>query len=264
MLSRLLKMMMMMMMMMMFISHHDGVQSFHLTTLNPQPQQRYTISNVPQLDNCNRHHRSSTRVTSSRILVPSQSKVVLNGQRDSFSRSDEKISSSSNDSNNWIARNLRKTTVSVLLCVSILSGGIVAGNGNVDPSMIANAATDPSKIVGCLFQKCSVQLGKCIASPLCLANVVCINTCNNRPDEIECQIKCGDIFDNPAIAEFNKCAVSDMSCVPQQPDDGSYPVPSRDVTVPKFNTNFFNGRLYISAGTNRGDPFSVIRLSLSI
>jgi violaxanthin de-epoxidase len=39
-----------------------------------------------------------------------------------------------------------------------------------------------------------------------------------------------------------------MSCVPQQKDDGSYPVPSQDVTVPKFNTNFFNGRLYITAG----------------
>lgn len=236
------------------LCHHDGVQSFHLIQ-NPQQQQRQ-IMNTQQLDYTNGRHRSSTVTTSLRIsLHTTKSRVVLNEQRDSSNRCDTRIppkgkgiSSNNDNNNNGIARYLRKATVSVLLCLSIVSGGIVTGN--MDSSMIANAATDPSKIVGCLFQKCSVQLGKCIASPLCLANVVCINTCNNRPDEIECQIKCGDIFDNPAIAEFNKCAVSDMSCVPQQQDDGMYPVPSKDVTVPKFNTNFFNGRLYISAGTN--------------
>jgi violaxanthin de-epoxidase len=171
----------------------------------------------------------------------------LYGRRDSTTdRSDvEHLSNNSNHPYGMI-RSIRNAMVSVILSVSILSGG----GGGVVPvtSMIANAASDPTAIVGCLFQKCAVPLGKCIASPLCLANVVCINTCNNRPDEIECQIKCGDIFDNPAIAEFNKCAVSDMSCVPQQPDTGMYPVPSRDITVPKFNTNFFNGRLYITAG----------------
>jgi len=41
-----------------------------------------------------------------------------------------------------------------------------------------------------------------------------------------------------------------MSCVPQQPDDGRYPVPTPDQVVPKFDTKFFNGKLYISAGQN--------------
>jgi VDE lipocalin domain len=155
--------------------------------------------------------------------------------------------SSDNIKNSFI-RSIRRTAVSMILGLSIVTGGLQSST-TLGPSMIANAAADPNAIVGCLFQKCAVQLGKCIASPLCLANVVCINTCNDRPDEIECQIKCGDTFDNPAIAQFNKCAVSDMSCVPQQQDTGLYPVPSRDITVPKFNTNFFNGRLYITAGT---------------
>jgi VDE lipocalin domain len=141
-----------------------------------------------------------------------------------------------------ILRSIQTTAVSLALGLTVFTGG-----GYLDNA--ASAAADPNAIVGCLFQKCAVPLAKCIASPKCLANVVCINTCNDRPDEIDCQIRCGDIFDNPVIAEFNKCAVSDMSCVPQQPDNGQYPVPSPDVTVPKFNTNFFNGRLYITAGT---------------
>jgi VDE lipocalin domain len=219
------------------LCHPEGVQSFHLA--HPPPRQQQL-----QLQHCSSRHERSTAVTpSSHNSSPSKSRVVLSDRRDT---TDHGVSKS-HYHNLEIIRSIRKTAVSALLGLSIVTGGIISGN--VDSSMIANAASDPTAIVGCLFQKCSVQLGKCIASPLCLANVVCINTCNNRPDEIECQIKCGDIFDNPAIAEFNKCAVSDMSCVPQQQDTGMYPVPSRDVTVPKFNTNFFNGRLYITAGT---------------
>lgn len=145
----------------------------------------------------------------------------------------------------WM-QSLQTSVLSLALGWSVLLTS-TAGLWTVAPD--AAYATDPKEIVGCLFQKCSVPLAKCIINPKCLANVVCINTCNGRPDEIECQIQCGDIFDNPTIGEFNKCAVSDMSCVQQQPDDGSYPVPSSTVTVPKFNTQFFNGRLYITAGT---------------
>ena len=53
------------------------------------------------------------------------------------------------------------------------------------------------------------------------------------------------------MGEFNKCAVSDMSCVPQKPDDGSYPVPSNDLLVQKFDTKLWNGRWYITAGQNK-------------
>lgn len=112
-------------------------------------------------------------------------------------------------------------------------------------------ATDSGAIVSCLFQKCALPLGKCIVNPNCLANVICINTCNNRPDETECQIQCGNLFENDVVGEFNKCAVSDMSCVPKKEDDGSYPVPTPDKLVPKFDTSFFNGRLYITAGQNK-------------
>mmetsp|Transcript_34270 Transcript_34270/g.39014 ORF Transcript_34270/g.39014 Transcript_34270/m.39014 type:complete len:431 (+) Transcript_34270:254-1546(+) len=111
-------------------------------------------------------------------------------------------------------------------------------------------AADSAKIASCLFQKCKVPLVKCITNPKCLANVICINTCNGRDDEIGCQIKCGDLWENDAVGEFNKCAVSDMSCVPKKMDDGSYPVPDNSKLVQKFSTSLFNGRWYITAGQN--------------
>lgn len=53
------------------------------------------------------------------------------------------------------------------------------------------------------------------------------------------------------MGEFNKCAVSDMTCVPQKADDGSYPVPSKENVVQSFDTSLFNGRWYITAGQNK-------------
>jgi violaxanthin de-epoxidase len=117
---------------------------------------------------------------------------------------------------------------------------------NIEPAF----ASDGKSIGLCLLNKCKLPLAKCITNPNCLANVICINTCASQKDEIGCQIKCGDMFDNPVIGEFNKCAVSDMDCVPTRPDDGSYPIPAPETLVPKFNTNLFNGKWYITAGQN--------------
>ncbi len=117
---------------------------------------------------------------------------------------------------------------------------------NVEPAFAADG-----KAIGlCLLNKCKLPLAKCITNPNCLANVICINTCNGKEDETGCQIKCGDIFENEVVGEFNKCAVSDMDCVPTRPDDGAYPVPADDIVVPKFNTNLWNGKWYITAGQN--------------
>ena len=131
--------------------------------------------------------------------------------------------------------------------VSVLALGLTFTTlSNPLPAM----ATDSGAIVGCLFSKCQLPLAKCIANPKCLANVVCINTCNGRDDEIECQIKCGDLFENEVVGEFNKCVVSDMGCVPQKPDEGLYPVPAPEALVQKFDTKLWNGKWYITSGQN--------------
>jgi violaxanthin de-epoxidase len=114
----------------------------------------------------------------------------------------------------------------------------------------AQASSDPGAIVGCLVSKCQVPFAKCITNPMCLANVICINSCANKDDEAGCQVKCGDIFDNGIIGEFNKCAVSDMSCVPQKGDEGLYPEPKHEQMVSSFDTKFFNEKLFITAGLN--------------
>nr|TKR60145.1 hypothetical protein D5086_0000324560 [Populus alba] len=44
-----------------------------------------------------------------------------------------------------------------------------------------------------------LELAKCSANPSCAANVACLHTCNKGPDEIECQIKCGDLFENSLV-----------------------------------------------------------------
>lgn len=147
-----------------------------------------------------------------------------------------------------------KVATSFLLALTLSFTAITspfAGFGDILSTVPPAYATDGAAIGLCLLKKCRLPLAKCIANPNCLANVICINSCNGKLDESGCQIECGNIFENDVVGEFNKCAVSDMTCVPQKADDGSYPVPSKDKLVPTFNTNLWNGRWYITAGQNK-------------
>ncbi|XP_077212249.1 violaxanthin de-epoxidase, chloroplastic-like isoform X2 [Tasmannia lanceolata] len=111
-------------------------------------------------------------------------------------------------------------------------------------------AVDALKTCACLLKNCRVELAKCIANPSCAANVACLQTCNNRPDETECQIKCGDLFENSVVDEFNECAVSRKKCVPQKSDVGEFPVPDPSALVKSFNIADFSGKWYITSGLN--------------
>ena len=118
-------------------------------------------------------------------------------------------------------------------------------------SPMPSMATDGAAIGKCLLANCQLPLAKCVTNPTCAANLLCIQTCTNRADEADCQIKCGDEFSNDVVADFTKCAVSDKGCVPQRPDDGSWPVPKDETLVQKFSTQALEGDWYISAGLNK-------------
>ncbi|GLT87367.1 hypothetical protein SLE2022_054550 [Rubroshorea leprosula] len=111
-------------------------------------------------------------------------------------------------------------------------------------------AADALKTCTCLLKECRIELAKCIANPSCAANIACLQTCNNRPDETECQIKCGDLFENNVVDEFNECAVSRKKCVPQKSDLGEFPIPDPAVLVKNFNIADFSGKWFITGGLN--------------
>ncbi|KAK9827472.1 hypothetical protein WJX74_004500 [Apatococcus lobatus] len=111
-------------------------------------------------------------------------------------------------------------------------------------------AADPGKVGLCLFGNCQRQLASCLTDGECLEDLVCLNLCNNKKDETACQIRCGDLYSDKAVATFNSCAVSDKKCVPQRVDESLYPVPKDEVLVKSFPLNEFEGRWYITAGQN--------------
>ena len=166
--------------------------------------------------------------------------------------------------------NVGKVATGAMLALA-LSFSAVSTPGDVLSTVPSANAADGKAIGLCLLKKCRLPLAKCITNPNCLANVICINTCNGKADEEGCQIECGNsksvvpyfrrdtsssltivqAFENDVVGEFNKCAVSDMTCVPKKADDGSYPVPSKENVVQSFDTSLFNGRWYITAGQNK-------------
>lgn len=150
------------------------------------------------------------------------------------------LSMSTNHVNQW----MKSSLMTVAITASTLFGPI---NPNLD---IANAA-DTAKVGLCLLQSCQKELLKCVLNPKCFANVICLNTCNGRPDESECEVKCGDLFENEVVGEFNTCAVSQKKCVPRQYTPDLYPMPDPASLVKKLDTKLWNGRWYISAGLNK-------------
>eukprot|EP00578_Thalassiosira_sp_NH16_P021826 CAMPEP_0181093352 /NCGR_PEP_ID=MMETSP1071-20121207/9398_1 /TAXON_ID=35127 /ORGANISM="Thalassiosira sp., Strain NH16" /LENGTH=494 /DNA_ID=CAMNT_0023175577 /DNA_START=67 /DNA_END=1551 /DNA_ORIENTATION=+ len=160
-----------------------------------------------------------------------------------------------NIDNNDILERAGKAATSALLALTLSFSAFTAPFAGTDHAALSSVpsanAADGAAIGTCLLKKCRLPLAKCITNPNCLANVICINTCNGKEDESGCQIECGNIFENDVVGEFNKCAVSDMTCVPQKPDDGSYPVPPKEKLVQSFDTKLWNGRWYITAGQNK-------------
>jgi violaxanthin de-epoxidase len=132
--------------------------------------------------------------------------------------------------------------------------GVVAGLATTFFGGLTKAlAMTPEETAGvgtCLITKAPFALARCIVDPTCLANLACIQTCTGKPDEGECQVKCGDEFSNDVVGAFTKAAVSDTKCVPQRPDDNSYPVPQPSALVQSFDTAMLDGDWYITAGLN--------------
>lgn len=146
-------------------------------------------------------------------------------------------------------RNFKRLAFSVALPVLLSINGDSLFAGGLPHPPVA-AAVDSVKVGKCLLQNCQLELARCILDPKCLANVICLNTCNNKADEVGCQIGCGDLFENEVVGQFNACALSKKQCVPRKEDDGSYPVPADSALVPSFDINSFKGKWYISAGLN--------------
>ena len=53
------------------------------------------------------------------------------------------------------------------------------------------------------------------------------------------QIRCGDLYNDKAIATFNACAVSDQKCVPQKIDRDVFPEPKPEVLDKNFDLGKF-------------------------
>lgn len=98
---------------------------------------------------------------------------------------------------------------------SSLAALLIAGS-TMNP-LPAHAMMDAAAVGKCVVSQCTAPLARCVAtSPSCLANLICIQTCTNQPDEAECQIRCGDKFTDGAVEAFTKCAVTEkqVSAIP--------------------------------------------------
>jgi violaxanthin de-epoxidase len=94
----------------------------------------------------------------------------------------------------------------------------------------------------CLLSQCQKELAGCLADEKCDESLVCLQGCFGKPDEADCQVKCGDLYASKAIQTFNTCAVSQANCVKQKQDDGSYPVPPVESMAARVRRQHLRGQ----------------------
>lgn len=153
----------------------------------------------------------------------------------------------------WNQLHAAATAASTAATMAAAAAALVAVIG-LNSSSPALAVSDPAAVGKCVIAQCTAPLARCLTSPSCIANLACINSCSltkSGVDEVNCQVGCGDLFEDKVVGEFNACAVSQKQCVPRRQDDGSYPVPPATALVTRFDTTNFEGRWYISAGLNQ-------------
>jgi len=140
----------------------------------------------------------------------------------------------------WPFRTLAAAAAGAL-ATFLLAGAVVAAEA---PESLAGVAP-------CLLQKCQAPLAKCLLSPSCAADLTCILGCQGQKDIGACEVRCGDFFENPAVQEFNRCALkpNKNGCVPQRVTL-DYPEPPAEAISKQFDITSFNGPWYISAGLN--------------
>ena len=134
-------------------------------------------------------------------------------------------------------------SASALACAAVLATSVLL-------APLDAAALDATRVGTCLLEKCQRQLARCIADEKCAESLVCLNKCNGTPDEAGCQIRCGDLYTDQIVRDFNTCAVTANKCVPQRVTDGVYPLPKPEVLVQALDVGELEGRWYISAGLN--------------
>lgn len=96
------------------------------------------------------------------------------------------------------------------------SGLAILGASGPSLMPLPALAADSFKIGSCLLKNCQLELGRCLLDGKCLANIICLNTCNGKENEVGCQIGCGNLFENEVVGEFNGCALTKKQCVPQK------------------------------------------------
>ena len=137
---------------------------------------------------------------------------------------------------------MKNASVGALAALTLSLGGnptmmmMMTPSTSVAYASTGNGIENTAKRTGdCLLQNCKAELAGCLADEKCVESLACLNVCFGKPDEADCQIRCGDLYASPAVQKFNTCAVTRNACVAQRQSTGEYPVPDFDAIETKEN-----------------------------
>lgn len=109
-----------------------------------------------------------------------------------------------------------------------------------------------SGMYGC-GKKFSIQMGRCVLDPTCLATLNCMAGCSGRPDEAQCQFECEMTVGNgnAAFIALLQC-MAKHGCLPQLPEDGACLAGEADTVKEITELEMVAGDWWVVRGVNCG------------
>jgi hypothetical protein len=87
-----------------------------------------------------------------------------------------------------LAEHVKSTAAAVKSTAAATALALALGLGAAGGPALANTAAETG---ACVISKCQSELARCITDEKCLESLVCLNSCEGKPDKSGCQVRRG-------------------------------------------------------------------------
>ncbi|CAM9804643.1 unnamed protein product [Phaeothamnion confervicola] len=224
------------------VQHHVGV----LGVTTPLPDARVPVTTTDGTGTAWTRGRKRSRATTAPDRP--ECSVSLNEEQRRPERPEE-TNRSLGGLRHGIVRVAASAAVAAVFAAGWLGGGGVASTMAAFEELREDGVVVERKIdYACIASKCGGAVVAAARDQRALHELTCLSSCGI--DDIACQMRCGDMYEQDVLRNFHVCAIAEHHCVPQRRDIGRHMLPDPAALPATFEPERFSGEWFITHGLN--------------